>query len=94
VKIFEYAPTMIHSKTMVVDGMFAIFGTSNFDSRSAAINEEIDLTVYDEDFGREMELVFDTDLQRARPYTLEQFKKRTLWERATEALTIPFRSQL
>jgi cardiolipin synthase len=94
VKIFEYKPTMIHSKTMVVDGMFSMLGTSNLDARSAAINEEIDITVYDENFGREMEAVFTRDLEHSQPYTMEEFQKRSLWERFTEWLVLPFRSQL
>ena len=52
VKIYEFQPTMIHSKTMVIDGIFSILGSSNFDARSAQINEELDITVYDEVFGR------------------------------------------
>ena len=94
VKVFEYDPTMIHSKTMVVDGMFSLVGTSNFDARSSAINEEVDVSVYDEGFGKEMEAVFERDLKQSRAYTLEQFEKRTLWERFTEWIVIPFRSQL
>lgn len=94
VKIFEYQPTMIHSKTMVVDGLFAVFGSSNLDSRSTAINEELDISVYDGGFGKEMERVFDADLRNARPYTLQQFKSRGPWERVSEALAAPFHSQL
>jgi cardiolipin synthase len=94
VKIHEYTPTMIHSKTMVVDGMFSLLGTSNLDNRSAAINEELDISVYDEEFGKEMEAVFDADLKHTRLYTLEEFKKRSLWERISEALAKPFNSQL
>jgi cardiolipin synthase len=94
VKIYEYVPSMIHSKTMVVDGMFSLLGTSNLDTRSAVINEELDISVYDEGFGREMEAVFDADLKQSKPYTLEQFKKRSAWERLTEALAAPFHSQL
>ncbi len=94
VKIFEYQPTMIHQKTLVVDGMFSMFGSSNLDSRSTQINEELDITVYDEGFGRQMETIFNTDLKLAKPYTLEDFKKRGLWERFTEWLVIPFRSQV
>ena len=94
VKIFEYQPTMIHTKAMVVDGLFSIFGSSNLDARSSEINEEFDVVVYDEKFGREMETVFERDLQQAREYTLEEFKKRSWWERATEWLMLPFRSQL
>ena len=85
---------MIHAKTMVVDGMFAMIGTSNLDARSSEINEELDVVVYDEKFGREMEEVFEKDLEKSREYTYEQFKKRSLWERTTEWLMIPFRSQL
>ena len=56
---------MIHAKTMVVDGMFAMIGTSNLDARSSEINEELDIVVYDEKFGREMEATFEKDLNNA-----------------------------
>jgi cardiolipin synthase A/B len=52
------------------------------------------VTVYDEDFGREMQAVFERDLQRSREYTLEDFKKRSLWERFTEWVMLPFHSQI
>jgi cardiolipin synthase len=94
VKIYEFQPTMIHSKTMVVDGIFSVLGSSNFDARSAQINEELDLTIYDEAFGREMQAVFERDLQHSKPYTLEDFEKRSLWERFTEWLMLPFHSQI
>jgi cardiolipin synthase len=94
VKIYEFQPTMIHSKTMVIDGIFSILGSSNFDARSAQINEELDITVYDKAFGREMQAVFKRDLQRSKPYTLEDFKKRSLWERLTEWVMLPFHSQI
>jgi cardiolipin synthase len=94
VKIFEYQPSMIHTKSMVVDGLFSMVGSSNLDARSSEINEELDLVVYDEKFGREMEEVFEKDLRQSREYTLEEFKKRSLWERTTEWLMLPFRSQL
>lgn len=94
VKIFEYRPTMIHSKTMVIDETLSIFGSSNFDARSAQINEELDITVHDAGFGREMVKVFEKDLTQSRPYVLEDFRKRSLLERASEWLVLPFHSQL
>ena len=81
---------MMHAKTMVVDGLFSMLGTSNLDSRSAVINEEVDITVYDADFGKNMEATFDADLKSARNYTSKDFKSRGLWERASEALVAPF----
>ena len=71
-----------------------MFGSSNLDARSSGINEELDLAVYDEQFGREMEKTFEDDLRQCREYTLEDFKKRSLWERTAEWLAVPFRSQL
>ncbi|MDQ6860499.1 MAG: phospholipase D-like domain-containing protein [Verrucomicrobiota bacterium] len=94
VKIFEYQPTMIHAKTMVADGMFSMIGSSNLDARSSEINEELDVAVYDENFGRALEASFERDLTQSVPYTLEDFRKRSTWERVTEWLAIPFRSQL
>jgi cardiolipin synthase A/B len=94
VKIFEYQPTMIHEKAMVVDWMFSMFGSSNLDARSSEINEELDVVVYDEKFGRGMEARFEKDVQQSREYTLEEFKNRPWWERTTEWLMFPFRSQL
>ena len=94
VKIFEYQPTMIHAKSMVIDGLFSMIGSSNLDPRSSEINEEVDVVVYDPGFGRAMEAAFEKDLAQSRPYTLEEFKKRSLWERVTEQLAVPFRSQL
>jgi cardiolipin synthase A/B len=94
VKIFEYQPTMIHIKSMVVDGMFSIIGSSNLDARSAEINEELDVAVYDREFGRQMEEMFTRDLAQSREYTLDQFRQRSMWERATEFIALPFRSQL
>jgi cardiolipin synthase len=94
VKIFEYQPTMIHTKSMVVDGLFSMVGSSNFDSRSSEINEELDVVVYDEKFARQMESIFEKDLQGAREYTLQEFKSRSVWERTSEWLMLPFRSQL
>jgi cardiolipin synthase A/B len=90
VKIFEYQPTMIHEKSMVIDSLFSMFGSSNLDARSSEINEELDVVVYDENFAREMEATFTDDLRHAREYTLDQFKSRSLFERTTEWLAIPF----
>jgi cardiolipin synthase A/B len=94
VKIFEYEPTMIHSKTMVIDGVFSVFGSSNFDARSAQINEELDVSVYDAEFAQEMERVFENDLKRARPYEFKDFNNRSAMERIKELVALPFHSQL
>src|SRR5207237_3348561 len=71
VKIFEYQPTMIHEKCMVIDGLFSMIGSSNLDARSSEINEELDVVMYDRGFGRQMESMFEQDMKFSREYTLE-----------------------
>jgi cardiolipin synthase A/B len=77
----------------LVAGIFSVLGSSNFDARSAQINEKLDINVYDRGFGREMQEVFERDLTRPRRYTLEDFEKRSLWDRFIEWVMLPFHSQ-
>ena len=94
VKIFEYQPTMMHAKTMVVDGIFATVGSTNFDNRSFRLNDEIDLAVYDEEVAGRLQAMFDADLKKARPYTYEQWVHRPALKRLMEVLLEPVRPQL
>ena len=94
VKISEYQPTMFHAKTMVVDGIFATIGSTNFDTGHFRLNDEINLTVYDREIGRNLEESFLRDLARSRPYTMEQWRQRPFRERLTEWLVLPFRGEL
>ena len=45
VEIYEYQPTMMHAKTMVVDGVWSMFGSANFDNRSLELNDEMNVAV-------------------------------------------------
>ena len=93
-KIYEYEPTMMHAKTMVVDGLFATVGSTNFDNRSFRYNDELDLAVYDEGIAGRLELMFVQDIGRSRPYTYEQWANRSVFKRLTEWALVPVRSQL
>jgi len=94
VKIYEYQPTMMHAKTMVVDGLFATVASTNFDNRSFRYNDEIDLAVYDGTVAGRLQQMFENDLRHARLYTYEQWLHRPLVKRFTEWLLLPVRSQL
>jgi cardiolipin synthase len=94
IRIYEYQPTMIHTKTMVVDGLFSTVGSTNFDNRSFRLNEELNLTVADEAFAHRLEQIFEEDLKHSRLYTLEEWSHRSIKERLVEWAIQPFRSQL
>jgi cardiolipin synthase len=94
VKIFEFQPTMFHPKTMVVDGLFATVGSTNFDNRSFRLNDEINLTMYDPAVAARMEELFHKDLARSRRYTLADYQRRSWKDRLFEWSVLPFRSEL
>lgn len=94
VGIWEYGGTMFHQKSMVVDGLFATLGSANFDNRSFRLNEEDNLVTDDRETAARLEEMFERDLARARPYTLSEWKHRSLGQRMSEWALQPFRSQL
>lgn len=85
IKIYEYQPTMIHSKTIVVDGLWSTIGSMNFDNRSMAFNDESNLVVLDSAFGAQMDSVFFDDLRYAKQINLEEFQRRSVWTKMLEA---------
>lgn len=94
VRMHEFAPTMYHSKVVVVDEAFATVGSANFDERSFRLNDEANLSVFDAAFAREQAALFDADLARARRVTLEGWRDRPLRQRAVDWVTARFREQL
>ena len=83
-KIFEYRPSMIHAKTLVVDGVWAVVGSTNFDSRSFRINDEVNLAVMDPDFASRIDADFQKDKSESGEISFEQWKNRPHIERAQE----------
>jgi cardiolipin synthase len=94
VHIFEYQPALLHSKTLVVDGVWATIGSTNLDNRSFALNDELNVAVHDARFARRLQEIFERDLERARPVTYEQWRRRGLKERLMETLVFPVRDLL
>jgi cardiolipin synthase len=84
VRIYEFQPTMIHSKTMITDGVWGTIGSMNFDNRSMAFNNESNLVILDAGFGAQMNATFMSDLAHAREIKLDEFRKRGRWERLLE----------
>jgi cardiolipin synthase len=78
VKIYEYQPTMMHAKTMVVDGMWSYIGSMNFDNRSLSFNDESLLLALDRKVGAKMDSVFMDDIKWSKEIKLDEFRKRPL----------------
>jgi cardiolipin synthase A/B len=94
VEIYEYQPALMHAKAMVVDGVWATVGSANLDYRSLAINEEINLVVYDAGFAGRLEKSFQEDLKYSKRLTYEAWNSRPLIDKILELFSIPIKEQL
>ncbi len=94
IQIYEYSPALLHSKTMVVDGVWATVGSTNFDNRSFALNEELNLTLYDRPLAQNLEASFAEDLRHSRQITYEEWDARGLKEKFFELFAFPVEEQL
>jgi len=74
IRIYEYEPTMVHVKLMIVDDTFASVGSGNFDNRSIRLNDEANLDVLDRQFAAEQIRLFEMDKQQSHRVTLEELK--------------------
>jgi cardiolipin synthase len=94
IAIYEYQPTMYHTKVMIVDDLWVSVGSTNFDSRSFRLNDEANLNVLDPDLANELAGHFAEDKARSRRMTLEAWRARPWREKATERLAAMLRKQL
>jgi cardiolipin synthase len=94
VKIYEYKPTMVHSKTLLVDDAWSIFGSANLDIRSHELNEENMLGIYDPGLGAEHRADFEADLAKAERLSLIAWQNRPWHEHVLERLCVLFAQQL
>jgi cardiolipin synthase len=84
IELYEYLPTMIHNKIMVIDDVWNIFGSANFDNRSLELSDELNVAVMSRDLAARFKQDFEQDLQRAQRLDLESWRKRSLTERFRE----------
>jgi cardiolipin synthase len=93
-RIFEYGPTMLHAKSMVVDGAWSSVGTVNFDNRSFQLHDEVTLCVWSEHFAGLLGESFEADLERSEEIQLERWRDRGPAKRAAELAMRPLRREL
>ena len=84
IKIYEYQPTMVHVKLIVVDDIFVSVGSGNFDNRSIQLNDEANLDVLDRDFAAQQIRLFNLDKRQSHEWTLDQTGGLHLLEKAAD----------
>jgi cardiolipin synthase len=94
IKIYEYQPTMMHCKALVIDGVWSSVGSANFDDRSFRLNDEANLNVFSETLAREQIQLIDADIRQSRRMVLKKWRSRRFGRRVNERLALLLRSQL
>jgi cardiolipin synthase A/B len=85
-EIYEYEPSMIHAKVTIVDGKWSIVGSTNLDNRSFGINDEINVAVLDTPVSQKLTHDFEQDASSSKRITLQQWERRSLYERVLESI--------
>jgi cardiolipin synthase len=75
IEIYEYQPTMMHTKAMIVDGVVSLIGSANFGNRSFELNDELTIAVFDRDLAARLTADFNTDTQSAQKYDAVSWPK-------------------
>lgn len=86
VRIYERNHSVLHAKTVVVDGVWSSIGSANFDYRSFLYNYEINAVIVSHKFGHEMEAQYIKDLGQAEVITLQSWRQRSPLQRLKEVL--------
>ncbi|MDG4887590.1 phospholipase D-like domain-containing protein [Mesorhizobium sp. WSM4887] len=94
VRIYEFQPTMYHPKLLIVDDVWASFGSTNLDQRSLRLNDEATLNVYGKEFARTQIDLFNEDLKRSRQISLAEWRSRPMREKFTDWLASTLHAQL
>ena len=76
VKIFERRGVILHSKTALIDGVWATVGSTNLDWRSFLHNYELNAVVLGAEFGKQLQSMFDQDLAASDEITLQTWEQR------------------
>ncbi|MEO6119224.1 MAG: cardiolipin synthase [Terriglobales bacterium] len=85
-EIYEYQPSMIHAKILLIDGRWSVVGSTNFDYRSFSINDEVNLAVCDKPLATRLTQDFMADIADSKMITLQAWKRRSIFERTQEYL--------
>jgi cardiolipin synthase A/B len=94
VEIYEYSPALLHAKTMVIDGVWATVGSTNLDNRSLALDEELNVIIFNRAIAGQMQRIFLDDIAVSRPVSYAAWKKRGFASKFLELVAFPIRDLL
>jgi cardiolipin synthase A/B len=92
-ELYEYESAMIHAKLMTIDETWSVAGSTNFDHRSFALNDEVNVAILDRRIAARLNEDFESDRAQSRLVTLHSFRQRSLSTKAIDNLSWVFRRE-
>lgn len=80
-EIYEFQPTMMHTKALMVDGLWSVIGSSNLDNRSLELNDENNIGIADRELAAALLADFEADLARTKKLELSSWRERPVYDR-------------
>ena len=93
-RLYEFDRTLVHQKVVVIDDLWSHIGSTNFDARSLALNEEIGVGIIDKEVAAELTRAFHQDLKSCRELTLAQWNQRHWYDRLFDRCAYALHDQL
>ena len=77
IQLYEYFPALLHTKAMVIDGVWSTIGSTNLDNRSMALNDELNVIFYNDKIARRLEDMLLEDLKQSNQISREKLERRS-----------------
>lgn len=84
--VYEYDKTLLHQKIIIVDGVWSCIGSTNFDSRSFNLNDEITIAILDPQIAGQLRAAFTDDLRYAHERHFDEWSNRPFWHKTIDGL--------
>ncbi len=94
VRIFIYQGEVLHAKSYVFDGCWSVVGSANLDFQSLRWNDEGNVGILDEDFGKRVVAVFEEDMRHSKEIKADEWAARPVWDKIKERFFVLFRRRL
>jgi cardiolipin synthase A/B len=94
INIYEINSEVLHAKTITIDSVWSVVGSSNYDFRSATLNEEIDVIVVGTNTAKQLEQKFANDISKSKKIELQEWKRRPVLDKLKQYFSRVFEKML
>jgi len=92
--IYKYQPKVLHAKYAIIDDNWATIGSLNLDYLSIMRNNELNITITNQQAIAELKNQYELDLTHTRAITLQELHNRPFWQKIIGFIGLTFKQFL